>query len=103
MESAITNQPAAPRISSAPDNALVFDYKRALNQACGDEELLTELFELFFDDWSKHYENFLDALVREDRKALQQLAHQVKGAVSNFYAEQARQAAANIEEEASGK
>ena len=64
----------------------------------GDRELLAELVELFRGDYPKLLEEIRSALGRGDAEALRHAAHTLKGAVGNFSAESAVEAARNLED-----
>ncbi|MBE7464770.1 MAG: response regulator [Planctomycetes bacterium] len=75
----------------------VFDRERAIEQAAGDEALLSELFQLFMQEWPARLKAARAALESGDAQALSGTAHAVKGAVSNFHALRAREAAQHLE------
>ncbi len=92
--------PAPGPVMEPASKGPAFDRARALEQVCGDEALLAELINVFFEDWPGQRQKLREAIKKQDHAVLGRIAHQVKGAVSNFYAEASRQAAARIEEEA---
>ncbi len=62
-----------------------------------DFELFVELAELFFDDSVSLLNKIGDSIKREDPDALRKSAHTLKGAVSNFSAQRAYDAAYELE------
>jgi HPt (histidine-containing phosphotransfer) domain-containing protein len=64
----------------------------------GDTALLKELAELFLAEDVKIQASINDAVARRDAAALQYAAHALKGAVGNFMAKDAFQAAQQLEE-----
>jgi HPt (histidine-containing phosphotransfer) domain-containing protein len=63
----------------------------------GDFELFVELSELFFEDSATLLVKIEDSINREDSDALRKSAHTLKGAVSNFSAQKAYDAAYELE------
>jgi two-component system, sensor histidine kinase and response regulator len=63
----------------------------------GDFELFVELSDLFFEDSSALLIKIEDSIVRKDAEALRKSAHTLKGAVSNFSAQKAYDAAYELE------
>ena len=64
----------------------------------GDAGLLKELVDLFLAEHVKIQFSIDDAVARRDAAALQYAAHALKGAVANFLAKDAFQAAQQLEE-----
>jgi len=62
-----------------------------------DFELFIELSELFFDDSVSLLNKISDSIKRGDPDALRKSAHTLKGAVSNFSAQRAYDAAYELE------
>src|SRR5487761_251864 len=75
----------------------VIDYEQALARVEGDAELLGELASLFLEDIPNQLKAIQAAAEQEDMKALEQIAHTVKGAVANFTAAAAVDAALRLE------
>lgn len=77
----------------------------------GDFDLFVELSELFFEDSLTLLNKIEDSINRKDSESLRKSAHTLKGAVSNFSAQGAYNAAYDLEvigknsefEEADGK
>jgi HPt (histidine-containing phosphotransfer) domain-containing protein len=63
----------------------------------GDLELLDKIVARFMDTCPKHLQNIEDAIAKQDAKALEFSAHALKGAISNFFANPAREAAFRLE------
>jgi len=63
----------------------------------GDFELFVELSELFFEDSSLLLIKIEDSINKKDSDALRKSAHTLKGAVSNFSAQKAYDAAYELE------
>jgi two-component system, sensor histidine kinase and response regulator len=63
----------------------------------GDFELFVELSELFFEDSSSLLNKIEDSIKKSDPEALRKSAHTLKGAVSNFSAQKAYDAAYELE------
>jgi PAS domain S-box-containing protein len=80
----------------APAEA-VFDRDAALDRVDGDRELLQEIIELFFDEMPGLLAAVQETITRCDAKALERAAHTLKGAVGNFGAKGAFDAALRLE------
>lgn len=76
---------------------LVLDRALALDRVGGDEGLLREIAGLFLEDYPKIVENIKDAVAAKDAVGLERASHGLKGAVANFGAEPAYQAALALE------
>jgi HPt (histidine-containing phosphotransfer) domain-containing protein len=63
----------------------------------GDFELFIELSELFFEDSSSLLKKIEESINKNDSEALRKSAHTLKGAVSNFSAQKAYDAAYELE------
>lgn len=63
----------------------------------GDFELFVELSDLFFEDSSTLLGKIEDSIEKKDSDALRKSAHTLKGAVSNFSAQRAYDAAYELE------
>jgi HPt (histidine-containing phosphotransfer) domain-containing protein len=74
-----------------------FDRNAALARVGGDTVLLKELAELFREECPRSLIQLHLALERQDPKGVQNAAHGLKGAVSNFGAEPAMDAALCLE------
>lgn len=76
---------------------LVLDRALALDRVGGDEDLLREIAGLFLEDYPKLVTNIEEALASRDASGLERASHSLKGAVANFGAEPAYQAALALE------
>jgi HPt (histidine-containing phosphotransfer) domain-containing protein len=79
-------------MSGAPFNRVA-----VLENLGGDEALLAEIAGIFVADWPGNLARLEAALAAGDAPALRSAAHAVKGAVANFSAERAVQAARELE------
>ena len=95
----IENLLGAPNLEPQPGNSAeqVVDKAQILDRMGGDKELIREVVALFLDDYPKLLEQMREAIRQGDAKGLQKLAHALKGAVGNFSAESALQAALDLE------
>jgi CheY-like chemotaxis protein len=75
----------------------VFDRNMTLAQVEDDKGLLQELIGLFFDGIPKLLSAIQESITRRDARALERAAHTLKGAVSNFGAKSAGDAALRLE------
>ncbi|MDY7107876.1 MAG: response regulator, partial [Planctomycetota bacterium] len=75
----------------------LFDRASALRRIDGDETLLEELIALFISEYPKQRLAMRDSLKAGDLDALERTAHAVRGALGNFYAEPAGEAARRLE------
>ena len=84
--------------ASVPDELAVLAKEQALTRFGGDRELLRELVELFRDELPGMLAEIDDAVTAEDVPLIERTAHTLKGAVSNFGALAAADAALVIEQ-----
>jgi CheY-like chemotaxis protein/HPt (histidine-containing phosphotransfer) domain-containing protein len=75
----------------------VIDRAEALARMDGDEELLGEIVELFFDDCPRMLSEVHKAVAGRDSQTLERAAHTLKGSVGNFAARPAFEAALKLE------
>jgi CheY-like chemotaxis protein len=75
----------------------VFDEARLLERVGGDRQALRELVELFLDDAPQLLARIHEAIDDKDAGTLHAAAHTLKGAVSNFAAAAATEAAARLQ------
>jgi HPt (histidine-containing phosphotransfer) domain-containing protein len=84
-----------------PDQAVliepIFDRDMTLAQVEDDKGLLQELIGLFFEGIPKLLSAIQESITRRDARALERAAHTLKGAVSNFGAKSACDAALRLE------
>jgi HPt (histidine-containing phosphotransfer) domain-containing protein len=76
----------------------VLDRETALERIGGDESLLREIARLFLDDYPNLIREIRGAIASCDAKEIERSAHSLKGAVANFAAESAFQAAWALEQ-----
>ena len=76
----------------------VFDPEVALERVEGDEELLQELIELFFEQSPGLLSEVARAIEAKNAKVLQRSTHSLRGSAGNLAAENAQDAAAKLEE-----
>ncbi|HEO65192.1 MAG TPA: response regulator, partial [Spirochaetes bacterium] len=93
LEDEINLPKAAENVDSSP----VMDAKVALNRLDGNLGILKELATLFIDQGTKDIEAIQSAISKKDGKKLLYSAHSLKGAVSNFEARKAYEAAYRLE------
>ncbi|HUY33783.1 MAG TPA: PAS domain S-box protein [Pirellulales bacterium] len=94
-------RPAAPSSAAAGSQepaADVLDWAAALDRLQGDRELLEELVEVFRGECPKLLTQVRDAVAASDAGKLKLAAHTLKGAVSNFAARDAVEAARLLEQ-----
>ena len=78
------------------DALVVFDQEEAVS-ALGDAELLGEMAEVFLSEADELVEKIRLCVAESDGASLGLVAHQLKGAASNFYAERTVEAARRLE------
>jgi HPt (histidine-containing phosphotransfer) domain-containing protein len=92
--------PNAPKNSNAgagPREAAIFDREAALARVDGDLVLLQELVRIFLDDFPRQLAEIRQAIAARDASRLSRAAHSLGGAVANFGAEPAHEAARRLE------
>jgi two-component system, sensor histidine kinase and response regulator len=96
-----SSSPSAPYGQAFPPSASgggePLDRDALLAHVEGDRELLREIVNLFLVDYPKQLAQIRDAAARHDAGTLQGAAHTLKGAVSNFRAGPAAEAALRLE------
>jgi HPt (histidine-containing phosphotransfer) domain-containing protein len=75
----------------------VFDREAALARVDGDVALLQELIRIFLDDFPRQLAEIRQAIAAKDAKRLGRAVHSLGGAVGNFGAEPAHEAALRLE------
>ncbi|OHC67146.1 MAG: hypothetical protein A2045_12770 [Rhodocyclales bacterium GWA2_65_20] len=75
----------------------VFDRDHVIENFGGDEALLKQIAALFIADWPQCEDRLRSALAAGEAEPLRGAAHAIKGAVGNFAAERAVQAAKQLE------
>jgi len=76
----------------------LLDRAEALARVGGDIELLKEIAALFLEDYPRSLDEINQALAAGDAKTLERSAHGLKGAVANFGARAAVDAAFQLEQ-----
>ncbi|HNX24190.1 MAG TPA: Hpt domain-containing protein [Spirochaetota bacterium] len=79
------------------DSSNILNIPELVERLDGDFELFVELSELFFEDSSSLLNKIEDSIKNSDSEALRKSAHTLKGAVSNFSAQRAYDAAYELE------
>ena len=87
----------APKTEQPPAAQGVRDWSGALEKVGGDRELLHELIRVFLDAWPKWKAALGHALAGGDSAQVRRLAHTVKGALGQFEAHEAAEAAQRLE------
>ena len=88
---------AESSVSTPAEGTDIWDVGRALDFVGGDKELLLELIELFLHRNTHMLNAIATAIAARDPLALRDAAHAYKGAINHFAAEDARQAAYQLE------
>ncbi len=86
--------PPTEEAAAAPE---VLNMNEALEAVAGDRDLLSELARLFLDELPRQRSGLREAVARADASQLRNVAHALKGAVSNFAAHAAAGAALRLE------
>jgi len=76
---------------------VTWDQAAALERVDGDSDLLTELVEIFVQDYPKHLACLVQALAQNDYAALCRAAHTLKGSLGYLGACEGQQLALEIE------
>lgn len=79
------------------DDDSVISHSALVAQFDGDDALLVEVAELFLSDYPRQLADIRSAIERDDAPGVEMAAHTLKGAVSNFAASAAREAAGRLE------
>jgi two-component system sensor histidine kinase/response regulator len=104
IESIVNAANAQEKLVSLPRAARkVVDKDQILDRVGGDLELLSEVIGLFVDDYPLTLSEIRGAIQQSDPESLGKAAHTLKGAVSNFGAHSAVQAALTLEDMAKNK
>jgi len=75
----------------------IFNVSEALSRMDGDIELLKEIAGLFLESYPSQLAGIQHAIARNDSKALESAAHDIKGSVGVFCAKPAFDAALRLE------
>jgi signal transduction histidine kinase/CheY-like chemotaxis protein/HPt (histidine-containing phosphotransfer) domain-containing protein len=92
--------PVADQQSPPPNQGeeeMIFNAQATMDRVCGSRELLKKIVGLFFDDCPQMLSEIRKAITTNDGKALEYAAHALKGAVKNFGADAAAEAALKLE------
>ena len=84
---------------SVQEQLHTLDEAVALSRVGGDFELLREVVGLFLDDYPQSLEMIRKAVAARDQTGLEQHAHSLKGSVSTFGAQEAFDAALELEKQ----
>ncbi len=79
------------------DSNNVLNIQELSERLDGDFDLFVELSELFYEDSSSLLNKIEDSIKKNDSESLRKSAHTLKGAVSNFSAQRAYDAAYELE------
>jgi len=77
-----------------------FDRAALLDRVEGDEELLTEMIQLYVEDAPRTLEAMRSALYKNDLPVLERAAHSLKGSSSSLTAKTVAEAALRLEQSA---
>jgi PAS domain S-box-containing protein len=88
--------PSAKEVTEQVEE-LCYDHDRALEQFCGEIELMREIQILFIDDSRQALLMLRSAIALGDAPSIEQIAHKLKGSIANFFAEAATAATVRME------
>jgi signal transduction histidine kinase/DNA-binding response OmpR family regulator len=91
-----------PKAPETEELALVLDRDEAIRRASGDRALLAELTGIFLEETPETLSKIEQALEARDAKAIERLAHRLKGALLTLAAPAAAKAALELENAADG-
>jgi HPt (histidine-containing phosphotransfer) domain-containing protein len=74
-----------------------FDLQMALKQVDNDQEMLKEIINVLLEEYPKQLNQIREYIKKNDAAMIRQTAHTIKGAVSNFGAKPAFEAAFHLE------
>ncbi len=74
-----------------------FDLNKALEQVGGDQEILKEIIDIYRREYPKQLHEIHEGIEKNDAAKIAQVAHTIKGAVGNFGAKPAFEAALRLE------
>ena len=78
--------------------AMTLDWQEALARVDGDEQLMQELIEVFFEEYPVLVDQMKQAIDQGDAAALQRAAHTLKGSVAVLGAQALAGAAEHVEQ-----
>jgi CheY-like chemotaxis protein/HPt (histidine-containing phosphotransfer) domain-containing protein len=93
----VPHEKIAADVEKASDGGKVIDRETLLSRVDNDTELLKEIAGLFLENCPKLMADIKDAVSKRDMQALERAAHTLKGSVSNFFAQEAVDAALQLE------
>ncbi|MCD4741387.1 MAG: Hpt domain-containing protein [Desulfobacteraceae bacterium] len=79
------------------DNPNIIDLDELKEIMDNDMELIKECFDEFRKDWPEAFGNVTEAVIAKDASKLDEAAHKLKGTLRYLAAEQAQQAAYDLE------
>jgi HPt (histidine-containing phosphotransfer) domain-containing protein len=79
-----------------PENDII-DFASALERIGGDQEFLSELIQIYMEDFDTTYDSLVQAVSAQDFKAIQELGHSLKGSSANLSLLQLREKAYLVE------
>ena len=94
-----SSQPEMGNIMSTKDVSL-YDWKQSLEMIGGEEELLLSVLEMFLHEVPEYMTNLHQELKQSDYTSAARTAHTLKGLLATFCAEQATNAALQLEQAA---
>jgi two-component system, sensor histidine kinase and response regulator len=80
----------------------VVNFSELFQRAVKDRELLQELLGIFKEDFPRYYTSLKEAVVRDDVKQVELIAHTLRGMLSNLAAARAAAATGRLENAARG-
>ena len=108
LEEAIASavkSPGDPGMTSAktngrlqPESSHTFDFNHALERVEGDHALLSEIVQIFLDETPKKLEILRAAISQKDSKAIERMAHSLKGELGYLGVSAVSQKARDLEE-----
>jgi HPt (histidine-containing phosphotransfer) domain-containing protein len=101
IHSVLRNRDGDPAEGSSAGSGIpakpALNLSAALERVGGDEELLRELASIFADDYPRQLRLIEEAIATKDWKTVERESHGLKGAVANFSAADAVEAARTLE------
>lgn len=89
--------PADSLRKASPSDAPVFNHQAALKQCFGEQDLLVQMIQFFYDDYEAILPQIHAALERGDYGEAGRLGHRLKGTLNHLGAEAAKEAAYEVE------
>ncbi|MFO0949276.1 MAG: response regulator [Planctomycetota bacterium] len=85
------------RLKEATPSANAVDARALMDRMDGDRKLLETMVDLFWEDWPSRRARFEAAFRGGDAAAIERIAHEIKGSVGNFCAQEAYTSAQRLE------